>query len=181
MVSDLLLTSVPLTNFLILLYVTMPFKADRCWINFCCNSVLKKLKIESFFSQVSSAIWIVLSHFSCQGAESQYLQEWVNQNVFKHDNIPPITLLNPALSRFFFPLNSFLSSPAQLLQLLSLALTSLTSLDTFCVLKSSICDQALPLASSRAWMLTSVALYTHSVSICFEDLWETSTRPIYFS
>lgn len=78
----------------------MPFKADRCWINllqFC----FKKTENWVLFTQVSCATWIVLSHFSCQGAESWYLQEWINQNVFKHANMPPITFLNPALSRFF--------------------------------------------------------------------------------
>lgn len=80
-----------------------------------------------------------------------------------------------------FSLNSFLSSPAHLLQLPWLALMSLTSLDTVCVLKSGTCDQSLPLTSSQAWMLTSVALYTHPVSNYFEDFWETLTRPIYFS
>lgn len=172
-----LFTSVPLINVLIILYVTKPFKADRCWINllqFCFKETENTvLFFPGFTCHMDSVVPFVIP------------RGWIsipsgvnNQNVFKHANNAFYYFSQTRASKAFF-LHSFLSSPAQLLQLPSLALMSLTSLGTVCVLKSGICDQSLPLTSSQAWMLTSVALYTHTVY--FEDFWEALTRPIYFS
>lgn len=102
-----LFTSVPLINVLIILYVTKPFKADRCWINllqFC----FKETENTVLFFQVSHAIWIVLSHLSSQGAESRYLQEWITRMFSNMPTMPSITFLKPELPRLF---SCILSSP----------------------------------------------------------------------
>lgn len=160
LVSELFFTSVlPLTNFLIILYVTKPFKADRCWINlvqFCSKETENTvLFFPGFTCRMDSVVPLVIPRgwISILSGVNEPKCFQTCQHVFYYFS-------QPSTSKAFF-LHSCLSS-AQFLQLPSLALTSLTSLGSVCVLKSGICNQSLPLTSSQAGMLTSVALYTHS-------------------
>lgn len=176
LVSDLFLTSVPLTNFFNILYITKPFKADRCWINlvqFCSKETENTaLFSPAFPCHMNSVVPFVIPRgwMSIPSGVNKPKCFQTCQHAFYYFS-------QSSTSKAFFP-HSFLSSPAQLVQPPSLALMSLTSLGAVCVLKSGICHQSLPLTFSQAWMLTSVAPYIHPV--CFEDFRETLTRPIYF-